>query len=579
MLTFSKCLFPNLDGKRILVQKTFLFLFFLVAVLSCARRKEIAKPTTVNTYYDKAFEFRENDQPDSAFFYFNIAKDVFFLKHDSLGTAKCLVNMANISTDKGDYFGGQELSLEAIAYLNLRNKDEYPYIVSNLNNLGISYYNLKNYHRAIEFYERALNYTADSITSLGIKNNMANAYRQMRQYSKALTLYKSILNQPLETKEHARLLSNYNYTLWLQNPKSNVAPGLLKALRLRHEADDTWGLNSSYAQLADFYELSKPDSALHFALNMYSTARILQNPDDRIEALQRMIRLSAPEAAKQYFRIYRQLSDSIQSKRAEARNQFAGIRYESAFNKAENLKLQQENTKKEYQLIIRDLLIWMVVIVFCALSFTAFFWSRKRRQKIESDARKAIAESRLKTSKQVHDVVANGIYRVMAEIENQDNIEKEDILDRLDNMYQQSRDISYQVEESIVAQIPLEDRINQLVASFRTNNTTIALKGALNKIGEKVSPAIQDELETIVQELLVNMKKHSFATAVIIHFYQQDNLVTLEYKDDGIGMQEAVQFNNGLRNTGNRIDVINGEITFKKNLEKGLHILVTFPVS
>jgi signal transduction histidine kinase len=325
--------------------------------------------------------------------------------------------------------------------------------------------------------------------------------------------------------------------------------------------------------------LGKPDSALHFALNMYRTAMILQNPDDRIEALQRMIKLSTPGLAKQYFAIYRQLTDSVQYVRATARNQFAVIRYESAFNKAENLKLQQENTKKEYQLIIRDLLIGMGMIVFSALSLIAVSWYRKRRQKIESDARKVIAESKLKTSKQVHDVVANGIYRVMAEIENQDDIEKEEILDRLDNMYQQSRDISYEVEASSAGLYTFEDRIKNLIAAFQTKNTSIFLKGALPKIGEKVSPAVQDELEKILQELLVNMKKHSFATKVLLQFYQKEHRVTLEYKDNGIGMDEAVKFNNGLRNTGNRIEMIKGEIIFNKNQEKGLQILVTFPVS
>jgi signal transduction histidine kinase len=474
---------------------------------------------------------------------------------------------------------GRSYLLEAMAYLNLEHKTEYPYIVSNLTNLGISYYNLKNYPRAIEFYDQALNYTTDRLTVLSIKNNTANAYIQMRQYTKALTSYKFILNQPLDKKEYARILSNYNYTLWLQNPKRNVAPGLLKALKVRSEAGDNWGLNSSYAQLADFYERKKPDSALHFALNMYHTAMILQNPDDRIEALQRMIKLSTPGLEKKYFAIYRQLTDSVQSIRATARNQFAVIRYESAFNKAENLKLQQENTKKEYQLIIRDLLIGMGIIVFSTLSLIAIFWYRKRRQKIASDARKVIAESKLKTSKQVHDVVANGIYRVMAEIENQDAIEKEEILDRLDNMYQQSRDISYEVEASSSGLYTFEDRIKNLIAAFQTKNTSIALKGALHKIGEKVGPAVQDELEKILQELLVNMKKHSFATEVLLRFYQKEQLVTLEYKDDGIGMDEAVKFNNGLRNTENRIEFINGEITFNKNRKKGLHILVTFPVS
>lgn len=146
-------------------------------------------------------------------------------------------------------------------------------------------------------------------------------------------------------------------------------------------------------------------------------------------------------------------------------------------------------------------------------------------------------------------------------------------------MYQQSRDISYKVEESSATTQSLEERIKDLIASFQTKNTSLVLKGDLRQIGRKVSLQIQQELEQILQELLVNMKKHSFATEVVIKFNQKQNRVTLEYTDNGIGMEEAVKFNNGLRNTGNRIELINGEITFDTKVEKGLKIFVTFPVS
>jgi len=562
----------------LLKQSTLLFIS-LTLLFSCSKRKELEKKTIIDTNYDKAFDFREQGNTDSAFVYFNTAKDFFLLQKDSLGAGKCLVNMAKISTDNGDYFGGQELSLEAMSYLDSNNEAQHPYIVSNLNNLGISYYNLREYPRAIEFYQQSRKFTTDSVTLLGIQNNTANAYRRMHQYGKAVTIYQAILKNQLNPKEYARVLSNYKYTTWLENPKRNIAPDLIKTLHIRMQEKDQWGMNSSFAYLADFYEKKSPDSALYYAFKMYHTATALESPDDRIEALQKVIKLSPPNGAKPYFQVYQQLSDSLQTVRAAARNQFAVVRYESEYNKAENLKLQQENTEKEYQLIVRDLVILMVIILFIAVCFAAYFYYRKRRERIESEARKAIADSKLKTSKQVHDVVANGIYRVMTEIENQENIEKEEILDRLDNMYRQSRNISYEVEESIVVAPTLEERISGLIRSFQTKRTSLILKGNLKEIGQKVSLPIQDELEHILQELLVNMKKHSFATTVYIKFSQKDDRVTLEYTDNGIGMEEAVKFNNGLRNTGNRIELIHGEITFDTKMEKGLKIWVSFPVS
>ena len=83
----------------------------------------------------------------------------------------------------------------------------------------------------------------------------------------------------------------------------------------------------------------------------------------------------------------------------------------------------------------------------------------------------------------------------------------------------------------------------------------------------------------ILQELMVNMKKHSHASNVAVRFEEKNNHIYIHYTDDGIGMSEGTQHNNGLRNTGNRIASINGAIIFDLKVEKGLKIQVSFPFS
>src|SRR5690606_12068453 len=121
------------------------------------------------------------------------------------------------------------------------------------------------------------------------------------------------------------------------------------ALRIREKETDRWGLNSSYTHLSDYYAATRPDSALYYAHKMYSGAQLLHSADDQIRALYRLIRLSQPDAAKQYFETYKELTDSVNLARSAAKNQFALIRYEVEKNKAENLRLQHENSQKAYQ--------------------------------------------------------------------------------------------------------------------------------------------------------------------------------------------------------------------------------------
>src|SRR3546814_13660000 len=67
--------------------------------------------------------------------------------------------------------------------------------------------------------------------------------------------------------------------------------------------------------------------------------------------------------------------------------------------------------------------------------------------------------------------VCSSDLRVMAEIENQGEINREGILDRLENMYEKSRDISYETDEPIGALQDYHERIAELLKSFATGIT------------------------------------------------------------------------------------------------------------
>ena len=76
----------------------------------------------------------------------------------------------------------------------------------------------------------------------------------------------------------------------------------------------------------------------------------------------------------------------------------------------------------------------------------------------------------------------------------------------------------------------------------------------------------------MLQELLTNMKKHSNASIVVLSFEKSGKYLIINYKDNGIGT--SLTKRNGLQNTENRIQSINGTITFESEINKGFKAII-----
>ena len=533
-----------------------------------------------NLYYDRAWYFLDNDLTDSSFIYFNKAKEKALNDRDSVKVAKCLIHMAIISGKKGDYFGSQEISLSAIGYLDPNVQEQSELLSSNYNNLGKMAHLLKKYEEANQFYLKSIALTKDESSKNIYLNNIAinlssyGKYREALKYFEELMDKKGIIGNPVT---YSRILSNSAKTRWMQEPAYKPVPEFLKALRIREQENDLWGQNASLGHLVDYYSDLKPDSALFYTYKKYKIAQEIKSADDQLNSLEMLIKLSPATDARHYFEIYEKLDDSVQTERNAAKNQFALIRYETEKNKAENLNLQKDVTEKKYQITRQRFLLFSTLFLVFAGTCVSIVWYRKRQQRLELKAQNAIRASQLKTSKKVHDVVANGLYRVMSEIENNDDLDKEAVLDKIDDLYEKSRNISY--DDLPFDDQNFHDKISKLLKSFATETTTVLLAGNNSDLWENVRSEVKYEIEHVLQELMVNMRKHSQATNVVIRFENKNNKININYADNGIGIKEKTEFRNGLRNTGNRIDSINGEITFDTKIERGLKIRITFSVN
>ncbi len=541
-----------------------IFLIVLSILLFSCNKKNSEKSFIAKAYVDKA----RKDTTGSSFYYFNLAKNSYFEAKDSVEAARSLVNMAIIQESKGDYYGSIETSLEANRCLEKKQDSlSRRILASSFNNMAICSSYLYNFDETIKYYKKAIQYSDDIENKYMYYNNLGAALITLEKYAEA----QKNIQLSLSTKDslkYAMFINNMARAKSYEDKSYDPLPEFYKALEIRERFGKDE--NSSYAALSNYFFYIDKSKALFYANKMLNTAKKNSSSEDQLQALQKIINLD-PENYLKYFEEFQALNDSVQISRSKAKNQFATIRYDVEKKNADNQKLKADNSKKG-----NNILILLIALV---LAFITLLWYRKRQISLKQENEIKLKNDQLRISKKVHDVVANGIYQVMTKIENQENFDKEKALDELEFVYEKSRDISYEKTDPENDLKDWKEKISSLIASFKNEKTETYTVGNESNIWTGISTSTFEDIYQVIRELLVNMKKHSQASRVIFKFERINNLVKIQYTDDGIGIPGDMLYKNGLTNTGTRIDGIHGEIIFDNKSEKGLKVNISFPIS
>lgn len=527
------------------------------------------QPAVKKNDYDKGEDLFWIKKYDSAFLLFN---NYINNPDDINKKGYAYTYMGQILWINGDLYGAQEYLTNA---LHTFNPDSPGYVqaigyVSNL--FGNVSGDLKLYDEAIEYYNKTIAAFKGSEYSLEALNGKALVLQKTGNYAQAIAIYDSLLDsKPADQLLVARLIDNRAKTKWLADPGYQALPEFHTALKIRIDSQYTLGLNASYAHFADYYAKINPDSALWYAQKMLETAKQNRSPEDILEAIDKLIRLNRDPVVKtDLYKDYKTLNDSLHYSRDTTKRRFANIRYDIQKSKAENLLLQQHISNQ--RLLIFGL-IATAILVITALTL----WYNKRRKRIKQESANAIRDAQLKTSQKIHDVVANGLYGIMNELEHGKTLEREPLMTKIEGLYERSRNISY--ENYADAETTDYDRqIHQLLNAFSNEERTVIVVGNQPQYWNKVSARQKKELELILSELMINMKKHSGAAKVAVVFKQEKGVGYITYTDDGVGFPANTEHGNGLKNTVSRIKSINGEITFDKRQERGVSIVLSFPL-
>ncbi|CAN5367250.1 hypothetical protein BH23BAC2_BH23BAC2_19180 [soil metagenome] len=503
------------------------------------------------------------------------ARKLYLAVKDSSSAGRRSLEMANAQTRMGDHTGSRESATEALRYLDPASDSVY--LGSAYNLIAISYRQQGFNQDAIPEYRNALRYSTKRADSLIYLNNLAVALKDMDAYEEALAilgdLVKGSANENAASR--ARFLDNLAFTKWAQDPDSNVEAGLLKALELRRTAGDRQGLLTSYEHLVKYYSGKNNILARDYAEKQLELAKLYGNSIARQTALKQLLALAPPAQRADYAEDYVRISDSLGDAALKAQNTFAKIRFDEERKEKEIVNLQTRNTLQQLQTrqmrtrALTLLLVAMLLIV--GLSFLIYYFRQRHKKEKVREVHKT--ESRI--SKVIHDELANDIFNVMSSL---DTVAPVPVIDRLEKIYLRTRDLSRENSEIDTGPGYIQD----LVATLSVNtpaDARLILKGENSMNWQKIAPEKKMVIYRVLQELMVNMKKHSGAKHVALTFEETGKYLEINYSDTGKGFPaEGFKMGNGLRNVENRLSSVNGKIMFNAEAERGFKAEIRIPV-
>ncbi|MGH1384833.1 sensor histidine kinase [Kordia sp.] len=531
-------------------------------------------------YHKKGALYKDIDSTKLSLSNFTDSKNLYLKIGNTIGAGKELLEVANVQRGLGSFGACELTATEGLKYLEGTNE---------LKSIGGLYLALATISRETErtkvandYIDKALELVKDSsavkeidkITIGKFKNTKANILKDLEKFDEAIYYLESALkdfkNNTLEAK---RTQFNLAHTIYVKNGYNTVSDSLLRnsyEYFLSQNKDSE--IFSTLLKRAQLYKDVDKGKSTQYINEALKSAEDRDKKKSIYEALE--IKLDIDFNKIDYKRFIA-LRNELQREKEDL--DYFYINYRFNYEDAEKEKIRAENetiiaeskaSKRTTQLLILFLiLISLIVLIF-------FIYQRiKRRHKIEKLKTVHVTEARI--SSKVHDELANDLYELMSQLETS-SPEKEMILDKLDTIYNQARDISKQIQ-SVDTDQKFADELSNLFRSYQSEKINVLLKRYDVEIWKGISSHIKITVYRVLQELLTNMKKHSNAALVVVSIEKNNKQLFIQYIDNGKGFTEEIS-KNGLQNAENRIHAIKGKLTFDTELHKGCKFSINVPV-
>ncbi|WP_452233161.1 tetratricopeptide repeat-containing sensor histidine kinase [Lacinutrix sp. MEBiC02595] len=535
--------------------KSFLFFFVFFQIISTTKIYAQKSIDSSSYYVNLINKPKLNEDLVIGLGYFQNKKIKNLHADNKLAVVYNLIFIARAEKKIGVLYDSENSAIEALKLLDQLDENGYnKYRISLYNHLGVISKELYKYSIALDYFRKVLAIENRPKEIATVLNNMGNVYKEKKEYVVAINYYKEAYTKSVIIKDRlnqARVLDNLGVVqskLDLPEALGNINKGL----QIRIDKKFKQGIISSYSSLSEYYKNRKDRvNALLYADKALDIANFTKNIDYIISALGNKMSINEDMGVL----TYKRLTDSVNASKEKIKNRYAVEKY-NYDKKSGELKINKIKRQN-------DQILFFIGLLFLLLCTTFLYFILRAKHKKEKLSQVYNTETRI--SKKVHDEVANDVYQVMTKLQNHTYL-NEDVLDDLEDIYTKTRDISKE-SSAINMEQDFKDAITDLLLSYKSNTVNVITKGISTVDWQSLSAIKKVAIYRVLQELMTNMKKHSGASIVVLVFHKENKKISINYKDNGVGC--ILKKYNGLQNTENRIETINGTITFDSSTNNG----------
>ncbi len=468
-----------------------------------------------------------------------------------------------------EYQKGLEYGLESLRLLESQHTSQPVLNWRAINTIAVNYDDAGDWHNALRFHERNLNFE-DPYYKSSTLNNIGNTLKKKGELKRATEFFQQSLaiTAPNEVYDLATVycnLSQVNYDL-------------------------------GNKKMAYFYN----DSSLHYAIKSNSSEKLRDSFEFAYKLHQKE---GNYKKAFEYLNSYMAIKDSVLNKdKAEIIYELES-RFQSEQKERKIAQLQNETLTKDLEIQQSRFIIWGVVGTVSLIAI-AIFWYYKRqqykqnferaqeREELQRQRFSAVIEAeeteRSRVAKDLHDGLGQllstaklGLTAVSFPSNDIQTHLLANSINVLDQATQEVRSISHNLMPATLTELGLKAALNDMFHKIN-DSKLMNIKLRVEGLDERLPGTVEIAVYRVIQEVTNNMMKHAKADLIQVSLLRTSNSLHLSIADNGVGFEkEMITRSKGLgwKNIFSRIAMLNGNIEVETKPGAGTSINIQFAIA